>query len=198
MDNQTRSEITRNKAIQAALVILERDGVSGLTFDALARESGVSKGGLLHQFKTKNGVLEALAEYQSQHFEHVARDYLAKEGASQSEPTVASRIAIYRESSNQPHSVARAVLATLIANPNPELLEKFRAQDAEALKTIEEESPDLDLALIRSLAASGLAFSTLLGMSSLSRKDRDRLYARLLDEKAWEKMTTKGVRKKRS
>ena len=198
MDNQTRSEITRNKAIEAALVILERDGVSGLTFDALARESGVSKGGLLHQFRTKNGVLEALAEYQSQHFERVARDYLAKEGASQSEPTVASRIAIYRESCNQPHSVARAVLATLVANPNPELLEKFRAQDAEGLKKIEEESPDLDLALIQSLAASGLAFSTLLGMSSLSRKDRDRLYARLLDEQAWTSMTTKTVRKKRS
>ncbi|RDV00307.1 TetR/AcrR family transcriptional regulator [Trinickia dinghuensis] len=198
MDNQTRSELTRNKAIEAALVILERDGVSGLTFDALARESGVSKGGLLHQFRTKNGVLDALAEYQSQHFERVARDYLAKEGASKTEPTVASRIAIYRESANQPHSVARAVLATLIANPNPELLEKFRAQDAQALKQVEEESPDLDLALIRSLAASGLAFATLLGISSLTRKDRDRLYARLLDEQAWEGVAAKPAKKKRT
>lgn len=197
MDNQTRSEITRNKAIEAALAILERDGVSGLTFDALVRESGISKGGLLHQFRTKNGVLEALAEYQSQHFQRVAQGYLAKEGASQAEPAVASQIAIYRESSNQPHSVARAVLATLIANPSPELLERFRAQDAEGLKKIAEESPDPDLALIRLLAASGLAFATLLGMSSLSRQDQERLYARLLDEQAWAGMATKPVKKKR-
>jgi hypothetical protein len=56
---------------RAALVILERVGASG-PFDALARESGFSKGGLLHQFRTKNGVLEASAEYQSQHFQRVA------------------------------------------------------------------------------------------------------------------------------
>lgn len=199
MDNHTRSEITRNKAIEAALVILERDGASGLTFDALARESGISKGGLLHQFHTKNGVLEALVEYQSQHFQRVAQGYLATEGASQAEPTVASQIAIYRESSNQPHSVARAVLATLVANPNPELLAEFRAQDAEGVKKIAEESPDPDLALIRSLAASGLAFATLLGLSSLSRQDRERLYARLLDEQAWAGVTkTPAKRKKRA
>lgn len=197
MDNYTRSEITRNKAIEAALVILERDGVSGLTFDALARESGISKGGLLHQFRTKNAVLEALAEYQSQYFQRVAQGYLAKEGASKVEPTLASQIAIYRESSNQPHSVARAVLATLISNPSPELLERFRAQDAQALKKIAEESPDSDLALIRLLAASGLAFATLLGMSSLSRQDRERLYARLLDEQAWAGATNKSAKKKK-
>lgn len=194
MDNQTRSEITRKRAIEAALIILERDGVSGLTFDALARESGVSKGGLLHQFQTKNGVLEALAEYQTRHFEQVAQEYLAKEGATKAEPTLASRIAIYRESANQPHSVARAVLATLIANPRPELLEFFRAQDAENVRKIEAEAPDRDLAMIRLLAASGLAFVSLLGMSSLSRKDRDRLYAKLLDEDAWKRPTAKRSR----
>lgn len=195
MDNQTRSEITRKRAIEAALVILERDGVSGLTFDALARESGVSKGGLLHQFQTKNGVLEALAEYQTRHFEQVAQEYLAKEGATKAEPTLAARIAIYRESANQPHSVARAVLATLIANPRPDLLEFFRAQDAENVRKIEAEAPDLDLAMIRLFAASGLAFVSLLGMSSLSRKDCDRLYAKLLDEDAWKGLTAKRSRK---
>lgn len=197
MDNQTRSELTRNKAIEAALVILERDGVSGLTFDALARESGISKGGLLHQFRTKNGVLEALADYHSQHFHRVGQRYLAEEGASQAEPTAAAQIAMYRESCNQPHSVARAVLATLIASPSPELIERFRTQDAEGLKKIAEESPDPDLALIRLLAASGLAFAKLLGMSSLSQQDQERLYARLLDEKAWAGATMKPAKKKR-
>ncbi|WP_143811241.1 TetR/AcrR family transcriptional regulator, partial [Paraburkholderia piptadeniae] len=56
MDNQTRSENTRKKAIEAALTILTHEGVGGLTFDSLSRESGISKGGLLHQFRTKNGV----------------------------------------------------------------------------------------------------------------------------------------------
>lgn len=140
---------------------------------------------------------EAIRLFQDDQLQRVAQGYLAKEGASKVEPTVASQIAIYRESSNQPHSVARAVLATLISNPSPELLERFRAQDAQALKKIAEESPDSDLALIRLLAASGLAFATLLGMSSLSRQDRERLYARLLDEQAWAGATNKSAKKKK-
>jgi AcrR family transcriptional regulator len=198
MDNQTRSEITRKKAIDAALVILARDGVTGLTFDALARESGVSKGGLLHQFQTKHGVLEALAKHQSEHFAQVARNYLAKEGASKVEPTLASHIAIYRESANQPHSVARAVLATLIASPTPDLLEEIQTADEKNRKTIEAEAADRDLALIRLLAAAGLAYASLLGLSSMPRKDRDRLFSRLLDESAWTPAITKSPAKKRS
>ncbi|WP_027212623.1 TetR/AcrR family transcriptional regulator [Burkholderia sp. WSM2232] len=198
MDNHTRSEITRKKAIEAALAILARDGVGGLTFDALARESGISKGGLLHQFHTKNGILEALAEYHRHHFEQVARKYLAKEGSSKAEPTLSAQIAIYRESANQPHSVARAVLATLIAHPNPDLLERLRAIDEGTLKNIEAEASDRDFSLIRLLAASGLAYSTLLGMSSLTRKDRDRLFDTLLDDDAWKNVAAKPTVKKRS
>ena len=56
MDNATRSERSRNTALKAALTILSRDGLNALTFDALARESGISKGGLLHQFGTKDGI----------------------------------------------------------------------------------------------------------------------------------------------
>jgi len=50
MDNATRSERSRTAAIQAALTIIARDGPGKLTFDAIARESGMSKGGLMHQF----------------------------------------------------------------------------------------------------------------------------------------------------
>ena len=62
MDNPTRSERTRTAAIQAALAILERDGPGKLTFDAISRESGISKGGLMHQFRTKGDVLNALMD----------------------------------------------------------------------------------------------------------------------------------------
>ena len=46
MDNPSRSEKTRNAVIQAALAIIARDGPGRLTLDAIARESGISKGGL--------------------------------------------------------------------------------------------------------------------------------------------------------
>ncbi|KAB0644240.1 TetR/AcrR family transcriptional regulator [Burkholderia latens] len=193
MDNQTRSEISRKKAIDAALSILTRDGVGGLTFDALSRESGISKGGLLHQFRTKQGVLSALLEFQQQQFEQFHRDYLVNEGVSKAEPTLAAQIAIFREAINQPNSVARAVLAAIIESP--ELLEGRESSDADKLTTMEKESSDFELSLLRYFAASGIAFNVLLGLMPLTGAMRNRLFARLLDEESWQAKAVKPKRK---
>ncbi|KVC83286.1 TetR/AcrR family transcriptional regulator [Burkholderia ubonensis] len=194
MDNQTRSEISRKKAIDAALGILARDGVGGLTFDSLSRESGISKGGLLHQFRTKQGVLKALLEFQQQRFEEIARAYLANEGASKAEPTLSSQIAIYREAINQPNSVARAVLAAIIESPD--LLEDRKAATADKLKALENESDDIELSLLRYFAASGIAFNVLLGLTPLSGAMQGRLFARLLDDESWKSPATKRKARK--
>lgn len=196
MDNKTRSEISRRKAIDAALVILARDGVGGLTFDSLARESGISKGGLLHQFRTRLGVLQALLDFQREQFEAIGRDYVANEGASKAEPTLAAQIAIYRESINQPNTVARAVLAALAESPA--LLDSIRETDAAKMKALEDESSDIDLSLLRYFAASGLAFHTLLGLSPLSEAARERMFDRLLDEDCWQGGAPQPKARKRS
>jgi Bacterial regulatory proteins, tetR family len=55
MDNATRSERSRNVALDAALVIIARDGPGRLTLDAIARESGLSKGGVMHHSAPRKG-----------------------------------------------------------------------------------------------------------------------------------------------
>lgn len=182
MDNQTRSEISRKKAIDAALAILSRDGVGGLTFDALARESGISKGGLLHQFRNKLGVLRALLDRQREQFEQIAHEHLAG-GTARTEPVLSTQIAIFRESINQPDSVARAVLAALIESPA--LLDDLKIHDAVKMEKLQAEARDLELSLLRYFAASGIAFSTLLGLSAVPDELRNRLFDRLLDDTKW-------------
>ncbi|WP_206952175.1 TetR/AcrR family transcriptional regulator [Trinickia acidisoli] len=193
MDNQTRSEISRKKAIDAALTILSREGVGGLTFDSLARESGISKGGLLHQFRTRHGVLCALLDYQRQQFEQIGRNYLEKEGATKAEPILAAHIAIYREAIKQPRSVARAGLAALIESPA--LLEDIKTTDTVTIKALQDQAADPDLSLLRYFAASGIAFHTLLGTSPLSESARNRLFVRLLDEASWPAQTSPPKRR---
>ena len=188
MDNQTRSENSRRKAIDAALAILSRDGVAGLTFDSISRESGISKGGLLHQFRTRHDVLCALLDYQRQQFERIERDYMEKEGATKAEPLLAAQIAIYREAIRQPRSVARAGLAALVESPD--LLEESKSRDAAKLKALQDNATDPDLSLLRYFAASGLAFHSLLGLSPLSESVRKRLLDRLLDEASWHAQTS--------
>ena len=56
------SESCQNKVLQAARSVIAANGVPGLTLDAVAKQAGVSKGGLLHHFPTKNALLSAMIE----------------------------------------------------------------------------------------------------------------------------------------
>lgn len=187
MDNPTRSERSRAAAIQAALTIISRDGPGQLTFDAISRESGISKGGLMHQFQTKGNVLKALLEHRTEYFENFSRDYLAKMGPDQTSTALLTQIATTRESMTQQDSVGHAILAALVEDPT--LLSAIRESDAKRIKIVKSEAADPDLALLRWEAARGLALTSLLGLCPLSEKERSRLFDRLLDESRWEACT---------
>lgn len=183
MDNATRSERSRNTALKAALIILSTDGPSALTFDALSRESGISKGGLLHQFGTKEGILKALLEYQRRHLEEFQDAYLRSGQNSGPKQYLSAQLAVLRESINQPHTASRAVLAALVQDP--ELLGTIRAGLAADLEKVRADSSDGEVDTLRWAAAVGLVFTELLGMSPLSQDERERLFDRLLDERSW-------------
>ena len=53
----------RQAAIKAAIRVIEGGGLSGLTFDAVARETGMTKSGLVYHFPSKEDMLMALHEY---------------------------------------------------------------------------------------------------------------------------------------
>jgi AcrR family transcriptional regulator len=183
MDNFTRSERTRNAALEAALTIIARDGPSRLTLDAIARESGISKGGLMHQFRTKEAVLKALVERQTEHFEAFFQQYMAEHGSGQSQPHLAARIATTRQALVRPNSNAYAVFGATVHEPR--LLAVQQEIDAESVAAIKAEAPDPDLALLRWFAARGLTITALLGISPLAETERERLFERLLDDRQW-------------
>jgi AcrR family transcriptional regulator len=183
MDNATRSDITRKKAVDAAFVILARDGTSGLTFEALSKESGISRGGLIHQFHNKEGVIAALLDYQRDFFENIGQTYLKSEGASKAEKTLSAHMAMYQASVDQPVPVARAVLAALVENTK--LVGTIKEGGGATIEAICKEATDADLSMLRYFAASGIAYNMLLGLAPVSADTSARLFARLMDESAW-------------
>ena len=54
------SSTLRDKLLDAAEVVVARQGIANLTLDAVAAQAGLSKGGLLHHFPTKDRLIEAL------------------------------------------------------------------------------------------------------------------------------------------
>lgn len=54
---------TREKLIDAALAVLKDKGAQHLTLDIVAKQAGVSKGGLLHHFPSKDMLIIATARH---------------------------------------------------------------------------------------------------------------------------------------
>lgn len=55
-----KGEARRGEILEAALRLMSQHGVQALTLDAVAREAGVSKGGLVHHFKTKEELVQGV------------------------------------------------------------------------------------------------------------------------------------------
>lgn len=53
---------TRARIMDAAAHVVVQRGMTALTLDSVAASAGVSKGGLLHHFRSKNALLRALVE----------------------------------------------------------------------------------------------------------------------------------------
>lgn len=59
---QARAAKTRTKLLDAAATVVRREGVQAMTLARVAEEAGVSKGGLLHHFGSKEELVTALLE----------------------------------------------------------------------------------------------------------------------------------------
>ncbi|MDX2008411.1 MAG: TetR/AcrR family transcriptional regulator [Meiothermus sp.] len=59
----------RPKILEAAGMVIRRDGALALTLEAVAKEAGVSKGGLLYHFPNKDALLGGLLEFYLDDFE---------------------------------------------------------------------------------------------------------------------------------
>ncbi|GGC67329.1 hypothetical protein GCM10011400_64070 [Paraburkholderia caffeinilytica] len=109
--------------------------------------------------------------------------HLSSGEGSIEERNLIAQIAVLRESVNQPNSVARSILAVLVEDP--QLLKAVRDDHAISLANIKAEAANSDIAVLRWAAATGLAFTELLGLSSITMEERERLFERLLDGTYW-------------
>ena len=61
--------VTRDKICDAAIQITVRDGLLAMTLDAVAKEAGISKGGVMYHFPSKDELVRGVLDYFSQQCE---------------------------------------------------------------------------------------------------------------------------------
>jgi AcrR family transcriptional regulator len=70
---------TRELIFEACSRILRREGLTNLTLEAVSDEAGLSKGGLLYHFPTKESLIESLFEYHNDKFETRVQELVLEE-----------------------------------------------------------------------------------------------------------------------
>lgn len=168
----------RTTLLEAANVVILRDGITHLTLAAVAREAGVSKGGLLYHFPSKEALIGSLV----QHCLLVFDAELARRMARDPDPRGRfSRALIEATFDTDALSPAlRAGLLSALAT-NPDLLVPVRRAFEQYQRQIEADGLDPAHATHLRLTADGLWFADLLDLAPpvgpLRKRVRERLLA---------------------
>jgi AcrR family transcriptional regulator len=179
---QEKTAQMRARLLDAAVAVLRERGVSGLTLDAVAQEAGVSKGGLLHHFSSKEALVGALLLNMMAEFERSVEAALAAEAQDPSAPATGRLLRAYVRAGfgEQPLFPALGALLAVSVLENPDLLALVQAdaQGWQARLAADGIAPPR-AHLIRQ-AADGAWFDQLIGAAPAEPADREALLAELL------------------
>jgi AcrR family transcriptional regulator len=172
------SSSTREAVLWAAERVVAEEGVSGMTLEAVAREAGVSKGGLLYHFPSKEALIGGMVRRLIDGFGEVLGRELRREkvgrGGRWSRAYARASFAEDRW-----YLQASAGLLAAVAE-DPASLEPLRKGYEEGQRWAERDGIDPAVATLIRLAADGLFFAEVLGLAPPRGALRGRVLEALL------------------
>lgn len=156
------SQATREKILDAAMAVVREQGVAKLTLDEAAKVAGVSKGGVLYHFKTKDDLIRGMVERLIGQCDNLHQAYYEQEAPG---PYRWARTVVRTAfDPNGPASdrVGGALLAAITINPD--LVAPLQAKYEEWIARINSDSPDPRLAALVCMAMDGHYFERMMGL----------------------------------
>ncbi len=156
------TEDTIDKIVDAAMVIVRDQGVGRLTLDRAAQQAGLSKGGVLYHFKTKNDLIHGMVSrlislceelYQSRYDSEPAGPYRWARAVV--------RTAL--DPSAPVHDPINGALLASLAN-DPVLAQPLRDLYQRWTDRLRSDSPNFGVAALVCMAMDGLCFEKLIGL----------------------------------
>jgi AcrR family transcriptional regulator len=171
-------EQTRERLLEAATKIIMTRGVMHLTLDLVAEEAGVSKGGLLHHFPTKEKLIIGLLQHAIAIF--LAR--LQRHRAADPDPSAGQWLRAYIRATFEtaPEEEALTKALVILAANSPELVEAKQVELDAFFAQMETDGIDPARAWAVRLACDGLWVSELYDGLHLDTTMRKALEAELL------------------
>lgn len=159
-----------------------RDGVVHLTIDAVAAESGMSKGGVLYHFPSKDDLILGMISRHIERYENSLQRQEVGDPRTQGRKLRSMLRASFPETPDNERSHMDRVAASLLAAVvnNPKLLEPVREQVERFRAVVTEDSRDPMLAMILAAAADGIWMADLFGFG-LDRKTKKSTVDRMIE-----------------
>ena len=160
-----KAQASRDAILDAVGRILVRDGGDALTIASVAREAGISKGGLFYHFASKKVLIEGLVTRYVSAFEELI-------AAAGEEPGAATKA--YLRSAEHPdgpvtQSVAALLAATVVS---PEALESLRERYADWQARLDRDGVPPGVAAAVRFAVDGIWLADVLGLAPVTGSRR--------------------------
>ena len=192
---KSKREATRDTLIKAAKQVIARYGVARLTLDMVAQEAGVSKGGILYHFPTKNALIIAMMDADMEEWRVVMQNLRDNEAAAGELPEAGRYIrgflaavetkcgherneCVAKEQWFAEPSEIHAGMIAAVAGDHA-LLSRLREAFTDFQHQVEHDGIDPVTATVVRLAADGLFFIEMLGLAPPEGALREQVLAKL-------------------
>lgn len=160
---------TKSRVLQAAGQVVLQRGVSGLTLEAVADAAGLSKGGLLYHYSSKDALVTAMVRYlASDTDERIAEHQLDDRAPGGWTRGYLQTCAM--DGADAEGRLATAILAAGATDPG--LLAPLRERQAGWRQALGDDGIDRITAHVVRLAADGLWMNDIFGLPVLSDDER--------------------------
>ena len=168
---------TRNKILNAAEDVVIENGAAHMTLDAVCAKAGISKGGLLYHFSSKDALLEAMIDRLNDQIDLRREEALMKQPEGPARQLKAHILSSPFQD-QRTGRVAAAILAAIAHKPK--LLKSARMYYERVIARIT--ASELPTAFSKAIvfAANGLSLGEMLGFATLSDKEHEEITSELL------------------
>lgn len=164
---------TRENIIDAAMAIVREQGVAKLTLDEAAKVAGVSKGGVLYHYKTKDDLIRGMVGRMIEQCDSLHQSYYAEEpeGPYRWARTVVRTAFDPNGPAGDP--ILGAILAAIAVNPD--LVAPLQAKYEQWIERVRSDSPDYERAVLVCMAMDGFVFERMLGLKLGNEEEAERV-----------------------
>lgn len=171
------SDETRRLLMEAAKRVMQRSGAGNLTLDAVAKEAGVSKGGLLYHFPSKSDLLRGMIAAGGNHMRQSIEAQMEALPGRRSFARAFLRCSVFGPPDKSCKPSSEAIWSMLGATANdPGLLTPIREAHEEMRQRLLAEGLDPDMANLLRLVGHGLWMTEIFGFTPPTDDERRRLY----------------------